>query len=69
MNVDMSEKTLAQRLWELIDEVIQVSIELISKSGKIDLKEFKNSKEYKYLKELFESSFIGNQLKCLDKSS
>lgn len=63
MNLDMSEKTLSQRIWELIDELLQVAIDLISKSGKVDLKEFKNSNEYKYLKELFELSFLGNQLK------
>jgi len=54
---------LSQKLWELIDDLLQVVIDMISKTGKVDLREFKNSKEYNYLKELFESSFLSNQIK------
>jgi len=41
----------------------------IAKSGIVDILEFKNSDEYQYLKELFENSFLNNQLKNLEKAS
>ncbi|WP_088225632.1 transposase [Desulfosporosinus sp. FKB] len=66
---DLIEKNLAERLWELFDELLQVVITGISKSGIVDILEFKNSAEYLYLKELFENSFLNNQLKNLEKAS
>jgi len=38
----------------------------ISESGVTDIKEFKNSPAYQYLKKLFEESFLGNQLMQLN---
>ena len=66
---DLIEKNLAERLWELFDELLQVVITGIAKSGIVDILEFKNSVEYQYLKELFENSFLNNQLKNLEKAS
>lgn len=66
---DLLEKNLAERLWELFDELLQVVITGISKSGIVDILEFKNSAEYLYLKELFENSFLNNQLKNLERAS
>jgi len=66
---EMVEKNLAQRLWEMFDELLQVVIAAISESGIIDLKAFKNSEEYAYIKELFEVSFLGNQLFERDKAA
>lgn len=66
---DLIEKNMAERLWEMFDELLQVVIDGIAKSGIIDILEFKNSVEYQYLKELFENSFLNNQLKDVEKAS
>lgn len=58
---------IAERLWELFDELLEVVITGIAKSGIVDILEFKNSVEYQYLRELFEDSFLNNQLKNLEK--
>ncbi|MDD2402738.1 MAG: transposase, partial [Clostridia bacterium] len=63
---ELIEKNVAQRLWELFDELLQVVITSISESGVTDIKEFKNSPGYQYLKKLFEESFLGNQLMQLN---
>lgn len=59
---DMCEKNLAQRLWELFDELLQVVIDIISQNGKVDIGSFRNSPEYLYIKDLFEASFLSNQM-------
>ncbi|WP_312753941.1 IS4 family transposase [Rummeliibacillus suwonensis] len=59
---EMIEKSLAERLWDMFEELLQVVITAISESGSVDIKTFKNSPEYQELKELFEHSFLGNQL-------
>lgn len=64
---DLIEKNIAERLWELFDELLQVVITSIAKSGIVDILEFKNSIEYQFLRELFENSFLNNQLKNLEK--
>jgi len=66
---DISEKNLAQRIWELFDELLQLAIHLVSKSGKIDVASFTESPEYQYIKDLFESSFLSNQIMCINKSA
>jgi len=66
---DLCEKNLAQRLWEMFDELIQVVINVISKNGSVDICAFRNSIEYQYLKELFETSFLSNQMLEVNKSS
>ena len=63
------EKNVAERLWELFDDLLQVVITSIGKSGLVDILEFRNSVEYEYLKELFENSFLNNQLKALGNAS
>ena len=66
---ELIEKNVAERLWELFDELLQVVITSIAKSGLVDILEFRNSLEYEYLKELFENSFLNNQLKDLENAS
>ena len=66
---ELIEKNLAERLWELFEELLQVVITGIAKSGFVDILEFKNSVEYQYLKELFENSFLNNQLQNIEKVS
>lgn len=55
-------KTVAERLWELFDELLEVIITQISEHGVVDILVFKNTEEYKYVKELFEQSFLRNQI-------
>jgi len=45
-----------------------VEIKSIAKSGLVDILEFRNSMEYEYLKDVFENSFLSNQLKSLEKA-
>nr|WP_268238696.1 transposase [Lentibacillus kapialis] len=59
---DMMEKNLAQRLWEMFDDLLQVVITAIAESGMVDIHVFKVSEEYQYIKTLFENSFLGHQL-------
>jgi len=66
---NLIEKNIAEQLWELFDELLQVVITGIAKSGIVDILQFKNSVEYQYLKELFENSFLNKQLKNLEKAS
>ncbi len=54
------EKNLAQRLWELFEELLQVVITSIAESGSVDLAQFPRSPEYAALKSLFAESFLGN---------
>ena len=65
---ELIEKNVAERLWELFEELLQTVINSIAESGVMDIKEFRNSVEYQYLKGLFENSFLGNQLKQLDNA-
>nr|WP_240986095.1 hypothetical protein [Acididesulfobacillus acetoxydans] len=44
---DLVEKTVAERLWELFDELLQVVIAGIARSGIVDILEFRNSAEYR----------------------
>ena len=62
---DLCEKNLAQRLWELFDELLQVVIDVITKNGSVDISSFRNSHEYLYIKELFERSFLSNHTNSL----
>lgn len=64
---EMIERNLAERLWDLFEELLQVVITAIAETGSVDIKAFKNSPEYQYLRELFEHSFLGNQLFQDDK--
>jgi hypothetical protein len=68
INNELIEKNLAERLWELFEEQLQVVISAIAESGVVDILEFRTSAEYQYLKDLFDDSFLKNQLKNLDKA-
>jgi hypothetical protein len=58
---ELVEKNLAQRLWELFEELLQVVITAIAESGSVDLAQFPRSPEYAALQALFAESFLGNQ--------
>ena len=49
---DIWEKTVAQKLWQLFDELLQIVIEAIAESGTVNIINFKKSPEYQYLKGL-----------------
>ena len=66
---ELAEKNLAQRLWDLFEELLQVVMTAIAKSGSVDLKQFQQSSEYAALKALFAESFLGNQLEAFNKSA
>ena len=65
---ELVEKNLAERLWEMFEELLQVIIVGMANHGFVDILEFKNSVEYLYIKELFEQSFLNNQLQILKKA-
>lgn len=66
---ELIEKNLAQRLWELFEDLLQIVIDSIAASGTVDIAQFKHSLEYETLKELFEESFLGNQLLEFNKTA
>jgi len=66
---DIIEKNVAERLWELFEDLLQVVIASIAKSGLVDILEFMNSVEFGYIKELFENSFLSKQLKDLGNAA
>lgn len=66
---DVCQKNLAQRLWELFDELLQVVITIISESGTVDITLFRESTEYQYIKSLFEESFLSSQFKKLNNAA
>jgi hypothetical protein len=66
---ELMEKNLAQRLWDLFEDLLQVVIDAIAESGTVDMTQFKCSTEYGALKELFEESFLGNQLLQFNKTA
>lgn len=63
INNEFLEKNLVERLWDLFEELLQVIIIRLANDGSVNILEFKDSLEYRYIKELFEDSFLNNQLK------
>jgi len=64
---DICEKNLAERLWDLFEELLAFIIEVIASHGVMDITMLRQSEEYRYVKEVFASSFLFNQLASLDK--
>lgn len=50
----------------MFDGLIQVVIIAVSESGVVDLRSFKESEDYAYMKDLFETPFLENQLFMAD---
>ena len=48
---------------------MQVVIDSMGASGTVDIAQFRHSLEYEALKELFEESFLGNQLLEFNRSA
>ena len=66
---EMVERNMAERLWNLFEELLDVVITAMTESGVVDIKVFKTSPEYVYIKELFDDSFLGKQLFQDDKAA
>ena len=66
---DICEKNLAERLWDLFEELLAFMIEVISSRGSMDITQLQQSEEYRYVKEVFASSFLFEQLAAVNKSA
>jgi hypothetical protein len=66
---DMCEKSLAERLWLLLEELLSLIIDVIAAKGVINIATLKQTMEYCFIKETFASSFLCNQLDSLYKSA
>jgi hypothetical protein len=66
---DACEKTLAERLWTLFEELLEFIISSITSHGSMDITILKLSEEYRYVKEIFTSSFLFEQIDSVDKSA
>lgn len=64
---DICEKNLAERLWKLFEELLMFMIEVIAAHGTMDITQLQNSEEYRYVKEIFASSFLFEQMNSVDK--
>jgi hypothetical protein len=66
---DVCENTLAERLWELFEELLTFIVDVISANGALNITLLKQSEEYCYVKEIFASSFLFKQMHSVDKSA
>ena len=66
---DCCEKNLAERLWDLFEELLAFMIESITSHGPMDITELQQSEEYRYVKEIFKSSFLFEQMDSVNKSA
>ncbi|WP_053959854.1 hypothetical protein [Sulfobacillus thermosulfidooxidans] len=65
---ELTEKNLAQRLWALFEELLNVVLITITESGAVDLAQFQRS-PYAALKAMVAESFLGDQLQAFKKSA
>ena len=63
---ELREKNVAERLWALFEELLQAVLTSVADSGPMDLEQFQSSPQYAAFKDLFEASFLGNQLQSLN---
>jgi hypothetical protein len=66
---DVCEKNLAERLWSLFEELLTLVIDIIASHGVVDVTMLKESEEYQYVKQVFSSSFLFEQMSTLDKAA
>ena len=66
---DICEKNLAERLWGLFEELLIVMIETISARGAMDITFFRNTEEYRYVKQIFASSFLFEQMNSVNNAA
>jgi len=66
---DICEKTLAERLWELFEELLAFVINIVASHGVTDVAMLQQTEEYRYAKEVLSSSFLFEQMDSLDKAA
>ena len=69
INEEIREKTLAERLWAIFEELLAYALDVAAAGGFLDFSTFKDSKEFLMIKEIFSSSFLSFQLEKLNKAS
>jgi hypothetical protein len=55
------EKTLAEKLWDMFEELLKFMIEAIAANGPMDITQLRHTQEYAFVKEIFESTFLFKQ--------
>jgi len=65
---EICEKNIAQRLWQLFDELLQVIVSSITKLAPFNISRFRDSQEYLFVKSLFERSFLAYQIMGINKA-
>ena len=63
---DICERNMAERLWDLFEDLLMTVIKIMSESGPVDFALFKDSPEYQILRALFDESFLSKQVRSLD---
>jgi hypothetical protein len=66
---DVCQKNLAERLFELFEELLQLAIAAIAENGALDITLFKASAEYRHISEIFKSSFLFDQMDAVDNTA
>ena len=66
---DVCEKNLAEKLWDLFEELLEFMIKAIASHGSMDITQFRHSEEYAFVKEIFTSSFLFKQIDSVNKCS
>ena len=66
---DIIEKNLAERLWILFEELLAFIIDTIAARSPLDVSMLKQSEEYHYVREIFASSFLFEQIGSFNKSA
>jgi len=69
INEEIREKTLAERIWALFEDLLAYAMNAAAAGGYMDFNIFKDSQEYLMIKEIFASSFLSFQLEQLNKAS
>jgi hypothetical protein len=66
---DVCEKNLAEKLWDLFEELLEFMIQAIAANGPMDITQFRHAEEYAFVKEIFRSSFLFKQMDSVDKAA
>jgi hypothetical protein len=66
---DVCKKNLAERLFELFEDLLDLAIKTITECGIEDIGQFKESEEYRSIKEILASSFLFDQMETVDNAA
>lgn len=65
---DVCESNMAEKLFALFEEVLAAVIDSIASNGSMDITQFRRSKEYSFVKDIFATSFLLPQIQSVDKA-